>query len=159
VCDARTRILILGSFPSVASLAARQYYGHPRNHFWRLLGAVIGEPLHEMEYAKRLPLVRENGFGIWDVIAACSREGSLDSAIRAERPNDFAGLLKRYPDIAKLALNGGKAASYRRVLEGLGRQVVVLPSSSPANATYSFERKLAAWSESLALPALERAAR
>jgi hypoxanthine-DNA glycosylase len=149
ICDARTRVLILGSFPGVASLRARQYYGHPRNHFWRLLGAVIGEPLHEMEYSQRLPLVLASGFGVWDVIAACQREGSLDSSIKNEQPNDFAGLLARYPDIRRFALNGGKAARYRRVLEATGREVVVLPSSSPANATHSFERKLLLWKQSL----------
>lgn len=149
ICDERTRVLILGSFPSVASMQAQQYYAYPRNQFWRLLGAVIGKPLAELEYGQRIPLVLKSGFGIWDVIGACERPGSLDSAIRNEQANDFAALFARYPQIERLALNGGKAGAYRRLLENLGKDVVVLPSSSPANATHTFEHKRAVWTSLL----------
>ena len=147
--DARARTLILGSFPSEASLAAAQYYGHRRNHFWRLVGGVIGEPLSEMPYEQRVAHLREHGIGVWDVIAHCERKGSLDSAIRAEVANDLAGLLRRWPHVARIAFNGGKAASYRKrvaVIPAAVRcELVVLPSSSPANATHSFAVKQAAW--------------
>lgn len=149
VHDADTRILILGSFPSEASLRARQYYGHPRNQFWRLLGGVIGEPLQELSYAERLARVRAHRFGIWDVIASCERQGSLDSAIRDAAVNDFAALFGCSPRICRIAFNGGKAASYRRLLAPLGKEMSILPSSSPANASWSFERKQAAWIECL----------
>ena len=150
IVDARTERLILGSFPSVASLAAQQYYGHPQNHFWRLVGGVIGVELHELDYATRIARVLEHRIGIWDVIASCERSGSLDSAIRNERPNDFASLFARFPNITRVALNGGKAGRYRRVVEAFGKPVFVLPSSSPANATHSFAHKLTVWREWLA---------
>ncbi len=147
--DARAQTLILGSFPSEASLAAVQYYGHPRNHFWRLVGGVIGEPLNEMPYAQRVERLQEHRVGVWDVIAHCERKGSLDSAIRAEVANDLAGLLRSWPHVTRIAFNGGKAASYRKrvaaVPEAARCELVALPSSSPANATHSFAVKQAAW--------------
>ncbi len=147
--DARARILILGSFPSEASLAAAEYYGHPRNHFWRLVGGVIEEPLHEMPYARRVERLRAHRIGVWDVIAHCEREGSLDSAIRAEVANDLASLLQRWEQVTRIAFNGGKAASYRKrvaaIPDAARCELVVLPSSSPANATHSFAVKQAAW--------------
>ena len=147
--DERAQTLILGSFPSEASLAADQYYGHPRNHFWRLVGGVIDEPLHEMTYTRRVERLRAHRIGVWDVIARCKREGSLDSAIRAEVANDLAGLLQRWRHVTRIAFNGGKAASYRKrvvvIPEAARCQLLVLPSSSPANATHSFAVKQAAW--------------
>src|SRR4051812_25626492 len=94
VIDRNTHALILGSFPGAASLAAQQYYAHPRNQFWRLLSAVLGEDLVSLPYERRLKRVLAYHVGLWDVIAACEREGSLDSAIRHPRSNDFA-VLKR----------------------------------------------------------------
>ena len=147
--DEHARVLILGSFPSEASLAAAAYYGHPRNHFWRLIGGVIGESLHEMRYDERIERLRAHRIGVWDVIAQCEREGSLDSAIRAEVANDLAGLLRRWPHVTRIAFNGGKAASYRKraalIADAACCELVVLPSSSPANATHSFAFKQAAW--------------
>jgi spermidine synthase len=93
VVSPNTRLLVLGSFPSVASLAAQQYYGHPRNQFWPLLAALVGgRPLADWTYAQRLAFVREHGLGIWDVYARCRRRGSLDVDIRDAEPNDLAGL-------------------------------------------------------------------
>ncbi|MGI9025038.1 MAG: DNA-deoxyinosine glycosylase [Burkholderiaceae bacterium] len=147
--NARAQTLILGSFPSEASLAAAPYYGHPRHPFWRLVGGVIGEPLHEMPYVQRAQRLQEHRIGVWDVIAHCERTGSVDSAIRAEVANDLAGLLRRWPRVTRIAFNGGKAASYRKrvaaVPEAARCELVALPSSSPANATHSFAVKQAAW--------------
>jgi hypoxanthine-DNA glycosylase len=155
--DERARVLILGSFPSEASLVAARYYGHPRNQFWRLVGSVIGVALHEMDYEQRVATLVAQRIAVWDVIARCERVGSLDSAIRAEVANDIAGLLRRWPRIATIAFNGGKAASYRRRVASLPEaaemSIVVLPSSSPANATHSFAVKEAAWRHAL-VPAL-----
>lgn len=95
VIDRRARVLILGSFPSAASLAAQQYYAHPRNQFWRMLGAVIGQPLKDMPYAARLAAAQAAGIAIWDIYASCERAGSLDSAIRNSVANDFAALKSR----------------------------------------------------------------
>src|SRR4051794_23264192 len=92
IIDARARILILGSFPSVASLAAGQYYAHRQNHFWRILGALLDVPLPQMDYAARQETVKAAGLAIWDIYDSCRRDGSLDSAIRHARPNDFGRL-------------------------------------------------------------------
>lgn len=142
-----TRLIVLGSFPSVASLAAQQYYAHPRNHFWPLLGALWGIDLRALPYAERLAVVRERGLGIWDVYARCQREGSLDSAIEAAELNDLAGLRERAPALQALAHNGGESARSMRITRSLGLPVHRLPSTSPANASWRFERKLAAWRE------------
>ena len=156
--DARARLLILGSFPGEASLVAAQYYGHPRNHFWRLVGGVVGESLHALDYAERTDRLAVHGIAVWDVISRCDRSGSLDSAIRAEVANDLGGLLRRWPRIATIAFNGGKSASYRRRVAAIDEAarctLVSLPSSSPANATHSLAVKQAAWNAALR-PALD----
>ena len=140
-----TRLILLGSFPGAASLAAGQYYAHPRNQFWPLLSALWGEDLTVLPYAARLQRLRAHGLGLWDVIAECRREGSLDSAIRDARLNDLAGLRRRAPQLQAVAHNGGASARAMGVTAALGLAVYRLPSSSPAHASWSFERKLAAW--------------
>lgn len=143
------RLLVLGSFPSVASLAAQQYYAHPRNQFWPILSALWGlqgeQALSALPYAARLPIVQAHGLAIWDVYAGCVREGSLDSAIEAGELNDLAGLIAQVPTLRAIAHHGGEAARHLRVTQALGLPVFKLPSTSPANASWSFERKLAAW--------------
>ena len=140
-----TRLVVLGSFPGAASLAARQYYAHPRNQFWPLLSALWDFDLAALPYAQRLGVLRERGLGLWDVYASCRREGSLDSAIEEARPNDLASLRRRAPGLRAVAHNGGESARFMRTTAALGVPVVRLPSTSPANASWSFERKLAAW--------------
>ena len=140
-----TRLVVLGSFPSVASLQAGQYYAHPRNQFWPLLSALWGVDLVGMPYRSRLAEVKRRGLGIWDVYASCRREGSLDSAIESAVPNDLAGLRRRAPRLQAVAHNGGESARAMSVTRTLGIEVLRLPSTSPANAGWSFERKLAAW--------------
>lgn len=140
-----TRLVLLGSFPGVASLQARQYYAHPRNHFWPIVDALLGADLAPMPYARRLEMLRERGLGLWDVYAACRREGSLDSAIQAAEPNDLASLKRRAPGLRGVAHNGGESARAMRVTQALGLPVWRLPSTSPANASWSLERKRAAW--------------
>jgi hypoxanthine-DNA glycosylase len=139
------RLLVLGSFPSVASLEAGQYYAHPRNHFWPILSALWQVDLRSLPYAQRITQVRHHGLAIWDVYASCRRDGSLDSAIEEAQPNDLAGLVARLPHLQAIAHNGGESARAMRATRALGRPVHRLPSTSPANASWSFERKLAAW--------------
>lgn len=141
----QTRVLVLGSFPSVASLAAQQYYAHPRNQFWRVLGALWHIDLQAVDYPARLAEVVQRGLGIWDVYASCRRAGSLDSAIEDAVPNDLAGLAARLPALRAIAHNGGESARSMRLTRTLGPTVVRLPSTSPANASWTFERKVAAW--------------
>jgi hypoxanthine-DNA glycosylase len=143
------RLLVLGSFPGVASLAAQQYYAHPRNQFWPILSALWGlegqEALSALPYEARLPIVRRHGLAIWDVYAGCLREGSLDSAIQEAELNDLAGLIRQVPTLRAIAHNGGESARHMKITQALGLPVFKLPSTSPANASWSFERKLAAW--------------
>lgn len=154
-----TRVLILGSFPSVVSLRAQQYYGHPQNHFWRILAALW--PQHPMpgrdDYAARCAWVLARGLGIWDVYAACEREGSLDTSIRNAELNDFAALRGRVPRLAAIAHNGGESYSRARLVrarmklsDDSGIVSLRLPSTSPANASWSLARKLQAWGEAFA---------
>ena len=138
-------MLILGSFPSTASLAAQQYYAHPQNQFWRILGAVIDQPLKEMDYPKRISATQATGIAIWDVYASCERAGSLDTAIRDAMPNPLAALRESAPALRRICFNGRMAARRIREVEAMGFDALVLPSTSPANASWSFERKLAVW--------------
>lgn len=149
VIDRRARVLILGSFPSTASLAAGQYYAHPQNQFWRVLSAVLGQELAALPYAARLRAVKAAGIGIWDIYAACERDGSLDSAIREAEANDIAGLRKSAPALRRICFNGRTAARRLREMEALGYEAVVLPSTSPAHAGMSFAEKLARWRTAL----------
>ncbi len=145
VIEPTSRLVVLGSFPGAASLRAGQYYAHPRNHFWRLLGALWGVDLPALDYPRRLDELRRRGLGLWDVYASCRREGSLDSAIEAAQPNDLARLREHAPGLRAVAHNGGESARSMRVTQRLGLPVYRLPSTSPANASWSFDRKLDAW--------------
>lgn len=145
--DRRVTRLILGSFPSEASLAAGQYYAHPRNQFWRLMGDLFDEPLHEHPYPRRLQRLLAHRVGLWDVIDACDRAGSLDSAIANARVNPFARLGQLAPRLQDVAFNGGTAGRLARTFATAGYRTSVLPSSSPAHAGRTYEQKLALWRE------------
>ncbi|MBV8209840.1 MAG: DNA-deoxyinosine glycosylase [Burkholderiaceae bacterium] len=145
VIDEHVRVLVLGSFPSSTSLAAHQYYGHARNQFWRILGAILGEPLQDLEYGERLRCVLAHRVGIWDVYADCRRSGSLDSQIHAPRPNDLGLLAQLAPGLRAVACNGQAAGRVRRSVLELGYACEVLPSTSPAHAARRIEDKLAVW--------------
>ena len=134
VTDTRTRVLVLGSLPGEVSLAKAQYYAHPQNQFWRLIGAVIGAELVPLDYEARLARLLQAGVGLWDVIADAERAGSLDGAIRAHQPNALAGLAAGLPRLKAIAFNGGTSARIgRKALEGQGHwSLLPLPSSSPA---------------------------
>ena len=141
------RLLVLGSFPSVASLQAQQYYAHARNHFWPIVGDVLGLDLMTMPYDARIAAVQRRGLGIWDVYAQCHRAGSLDSAITEAIPNDLVALVAGLPQLRLIAHNGGESARAMRLTRSLGPEVRRLPSTSPANASWSLARKRAAWRE------------
>ena len=145
VVDAQVETLILGSFPSVASLGKAQYYGHPQNHFWRLVGAVIDESLFEMAYELRLKTLLRHRIGLWDIIGTCKREGSLDSNIRNPGHNDFSRVTGVAKKLRRVCFNGKTAGKMEPVFADWGFETVVLSSSSPAN-TMRFEEKLKEWS-------------
>jgi hypoxanthine-DNA glycosylase len=145
VVDARTRIVVLGSFPGAASLKAQQYYAHPQNQLWPILSALTGEPLAALPYAERLPRLLAHGIGLWDVLGACEREGSLDSAIRKPAANDFAHLRALCPLLETVGFNGQTSGKFAPQFAAHGYRTVVLPSTSPAHATLSFAQKLDRW--------------
>ena len=140
-----TRLVVLGSFPGAASLQAQQYYAHPRNHFWPILGALWQVDLMRMPYPQRLAEIRRRGLGLWDIYASCRRAGSLDTAIEEPILNGLEVLQQRAPQLTGVAHNGAESARVRRFTLALGVDVTRLPSTSPANASWSFERKLGAW--------------
>jgi len=146
VVDARTRVLILGSLPGDASLKAAQYYAHPQNAFWRLVGGVVGRDLVALPYPDRLEALKTAGIGLWDVIASAHRPGSLDAAIRNAEGADLGGLVDRLPALRAVAFNGGTAARLGRRAMGPapGPELIDLPSSSPAH-TRPLADKAAAW--------------
>ena len=145
VIDANTRVLILGSFPGAASLAAAQYYAHPRNQLWRLLSAILGDDLSALPYAERLPRLLAHRFGLWDVLTACERAGSLDSNIRQPAANDFERLRTLCPQLETVGFNGQASGKFAAQFSAEGYRTLVLPSTSPAHAALSFEAKLAIW--------------
>jgi hypoxanthine-DNA glycosylase len=145
VLDAETRVLILGSFPGEASLQAQQYYAHPRNHFWRLVSEVVSEDLYALPYEERLTRLRAHHIGLWDVIDACEREGSLDSAIRKAQANDFDMLKHQCPQLKRVCFNGKTSGKFAPRFAEAGFETLVLPSSSPANMQLNFAQKLAVW--------------
>ncbi|GGC09486.1 DNA-deoxyinosine glycosylase [Oxalicibacterium flavum] len=152
VVDRHTEILILGSFPGEASLAAQQYYAHPQNQFWRLLSAVFDKDLVALPYAERLLRLKAHRIGLWDVIAACAREGSLDSAIRHAQHNDFAPLRRQCPALRRVCFNGKTSGKQAPLFAKAGFDTLVLPSSSPAYAVMRFEQKLVHWRGIIAQP-------
>jgi hypoxanthine-DNA glycosylase len=146
VADARTRVLILGSLPGEVSLAKAQYYAHPQNQFWRLVGEAVGAELQGLSYPARLEALLAAGVGLWDVIGAASRRGSLDAAIRDHQANPLADFVETLPALRAVAFNGGKAAALgRKLLEGRPNlALIALPSSSPA-FTAPLAAKTAQW--------------
>jgi hypoxanthine-DNA glycosylase len=150
-------VLILGSLPGAESIRRGEYYAHPRNAFWPIMGALFGAG-PKLAYGVRLRKLASRGVMLWDVLHAAQRPGSLDSAIhpRQLEPNDISALLARHPELKTVAFNGGAAETlFNRhvrptcadILEGLER--VRLPSTSPAHAARNFTQKLAAWRNAL----------
>lgn len=152
ILDDRARILILGSFPSEASLAGAHYYAHRQNQFWRILGAILQQPLTEYDYAAKQAALKAAGIGVWDVYATCQRVGSLDAAIREPQLNDFGLLAQWAPRLQRVIFNGGTAGKQAKRLVVLGYETRILPSTSPAHAGRTLEDKIEVWRDALTLP-------
>ena len=145
VWRADARILLLGSFPGTASLAARAYYAHPRNQFWPILGALLDVPMMDLPYEQRLEQLRVHRIALWDTVGHCQRQGSLDSNIRHAIGNEFRQLLASLPALRGIGFNGQHAARQRRSFEALGYPTVTLPSTSPAHASLGLAEKRERW--------------
>lgn len=143
------RVLVLGSMPGVESLRRQQYYAHPRNAFWPIMGSLFGfSPA--LPYEQRLEALNRAGVALWDSLGGCERSGSLDSNIRKPVPNDIPGLLEQYPQIHAIFCNGSASYQFLKkyhgtLFERYGLEIRQLPSTSPAAAVYSFEQKLKHW--------------
>lgn len=157
IFNADAQILILGSMPGVASLGAGQYYAHPRNAFWRIVGQIMGfDPA--LPYRQRLQCLREHRLALWDVLHSCVRPGSLDAAIEhhSASANDLPAMLRKARALRRICCNGGTA--YQALQRHFGSRLADefayielhrLPSTSPANASSTYARKLSAWSAAL----------
>lgn len=147
--DEKSEILILGSMPGVKSLDEQQYYAHPQNRFWKLMGKFCNtDNLSDLDYKDKLQILLNNKIALWDVIQSCNRDGSLDSNIQNEVPNNIPELLKQYPSIKVICLNGNKSySSFKKYFPELLKQYKCykLPSTSPANAKFSLEKLYTEW--------------
>jgi TDG/mug DNA glycosylase family protein len=151
IVEHSSTVLILGSMPGRASLAAGEYYAHPRNAFWTIMGELIGA-YPRLSYTERVSILRASGIALWDVLASCNRTGSLDSGIQQDSAitNDFNSLFLNHPGITRVLFNGAKAEQcflkqVHPALEQDRLQYRRLPSTSPANAGISYAQKLLAW--------------
>ena len=139
--------------PGVKSLEEQQYYAHPQNRFWKVMGNICNEPkLPELDYETRLKILLNNNIALWDTIKSCKREGSLDSDIQNEKRNDIRKLLKTYPNIETICLNGNKSYSaFKKSFPDLLEKYNChkMPSTSPANARYSLDKLIEEWSNIL----------
>ena len=145
IIDKSTRILILGSLPSDESIRKQQYYGNPVNDFWRLISEVIEVDITALDYSARIEKLQEHGIGLWDVLFAGERDGSMDSNIKNEEINDFSNLNSIAPNLRLICFNGKKAGEFEKIIqehEGHGIETKVLPSSSGANRRFSDKRIL-----------------
>jgi TDG/mug DNA glycosylase family protein len=150
----QARVLVLGSMPGEASLQQQQYYAHPRNAFWPLMAGLLGFS-EQLNYPERLQALCNGNIALWDVIGRCQRQGSLDSAIKDEQPNDFSTFFRQHPQLQVIAFNGAKAAqSFRRSVQKQhtipeNMLLITLPSTSPAHASLNFKQKLQQWQQLL----------
>ncbi len=143
--DKNSRVLILGSFPSVKSREAHFFYGHPQNRFWKVTSAVFNEPVPQ-SIAEKKDFLLKNHIALWDVIASCDIQGSADSTIKNVTPNDLNIILETV-DIKEIFVNGKTAEKYynKYTKDVIGRSAICLPSTSPANAAWNIERLIEEW--------------
>lgn len=149
VFDRHSKVLILGSFPSVKSREAQFFYGHPQNRFWKVTSKVFGAP-EPRTIKEKKDFLLSHGIAVWDVIASCDIEGSSDSSIKNTVPNDLTPILE-LADIRTIFVNGKTAEKFynKYIKNSIGREAVCLPSTSPANAAWSVERLTEVWKQLL----------
>lgn len=148
IVNDQTKVLILGTMPSIKSLEHQEYYGNKQNVFWKLLFTIFDQPYQE-SYTEKMILISEKGIGLWDVLQSCERKSSLDSDITEEQANDIQGLIHEYPTIKTIAFSSQKARQYftKYIGEIEGVSLLTLPSPSGANARMTFKEKAEHWQE------------
>ena len=145
----KSHTLILGSLPGIESLRRKQYYAHPRNAFWRIIYTIFGDDFNE-DYKHRCEFILSKNLALWDICSSAVRVGSADNKIVDIEPNDISGLLRDYPSIKRIVLNGRKAEKeYHRYFDMLTIPAIYVPSTSPALAALSFEEKLLKWRKAI----------
>lgn len=146
ISNPEAQVLILGTMPGEKSLRLNQYYGHRGNIFWKLIFKIFNQPFSE-DYEIRKEILQKNKVALWDVLKACEREGSSDSSILVEAPNDFELFFSEHPNIKLIAFNGQNAEKYFYSYFGYNEAIptITLPSTSPANTWKTFEEKLLEW--------------
>lgn len=147
IVNSTTKLLILGTIPGNISLQQQEYYGNARNQFWKIMQPILGHSDTLLDYHSKIQLLQHHHIGLWDVVAACEREGSLDLNIKNPVVNDFVSFLKQYPTITTILFNGkaGYSLFFKKFGQIKGITYYVMPSTSPAN-TMSFDNKLKIWS-------------
>lgn len=146
IIDKNTRVFIVGTMPSVQSLIDGEYYAHPRNHFWQIMTILFHKGLPFKSFDEKKACLLKNKIGLWDALETCQRQGSLDSNIKNETPHDF----KKYPQIRYYLFNGQKAYAFFKKYNNIllsDDNYFILPSTSPANASYTYDKKLSLWQE------------
>ncbi|MBS7233542.1 DNA-deoxyinosine glycosylase [Flavobacterium psychroterrae] len=146
ISNSDATILILGTMPGTKSLELNQYYGHNQNNFWKFMFSIFNEDF-TTDYETKKALLQKNKIAVWDVLQFCDRVGSLDSAIKNEIANDFETFLEKHPNIKTILFNGQAAAAFFKKYVHLKKtyQIVTLPSTSPANASKTYQSKLEEW--------------
>ncbi|MBQ9246446.1 DNA-deoxyinosine glycosylase [bacterium] len=147
IINKNSKILILGSMPGIKSLEAVQYYAHPQNRFWKIMSVYCNyQNLEKENYKIKTSVLLKNNIALWDVIQSCTREGSLDTNIQNVKPNNIIGLIKKYPGIKKILCNGTKSYElFVKNNKNIEVPIIKVPSTSPANAKYSFEKLKDEW--------------
>ncbi len=144
--NSKTKIIILGTMPGIASLEKQEYYAHKRNHFWRIMHTLLEKIPVSENFEEKIQLLQSHNIGLWDVLQYCERKGSLDIHIKNQKENDFESLFQKYPSIDKIVFNGKESHRYftKKFGQIKGITYHVMPSTSPAN-TMTFENKLKIW--------------
>lgn len=151
IVNDNVKILILGSLPGEVSLQQNQYYAHPRNFFWKIMYEILGETYCD-DYSTRCNMLLNHNIALWDVVGSAERKGSLDSDIKNAIPNDILGFLQSFEQVDKILLNGGKAASlFKKHFRNVSDMAIALPSTSPANASMTYAKKLELWKQAIRL--------
>ena len=149
IANQNSRALILGTFPGKASRESAEYYGNPRNQFWKIIAELSGKKTVITNYTKKIQILQSLEIALWDMISSCETNGSLDIEIKNEQLVDLSAFLSAFPNIELILFNGQNSAKYAKKLENISVPTIILPSTSPANATISYNEKLKIWKSAL----------